>query len=293
VTYAPQDLLNAVRYLQSRGASASSLGIVGDAAHVSTGGYHVGRDDLARHRRLGYDYSVVESARDRHPTDAASAIDFTGASWWRPLTLWLVDQAGAGAPGTEDIREIIYTPDGRSVHRWDRLGRRGTGDSSHLYHTHVSFFRDSEGRRSSFLDLLRSYFEGITIQAPRSDDDMPVFQTGQLPIGFAITADGHTDDSRTVVLLAPAGRQAGLQWGDMYLSLGCDFGTARVRVAIHDGVNWGGQDYDIASTDGRLSLPFSAASGSGCKISLARVQTSDTDTADTIPVAWMLEIGPR
>ncbi len=111
MTYAPNDLLAVARYL-NQGAPWESLGIVGDAAHVATGGYHVGRDDLATRRRLGYDYSVVESARDANPTDAASAVDFAGRSWWRPLTLWLVDQAVAGISGTEDLREIIYTPDG-------------------------------------------------------------------------------------------------------------------------------------------------------------------------------------
>jgi len=292
VTYAPQDLLDAIRYLQSQGAPAASLGIVGDPAHVSTGGYHVGRDDLAAHGRLGYDYSVIESPRDRRPTGAASAIDFTGASWWRSLTLWLVARTAAGTPGTEDIREIIYTPDGRTVHRWDRLGRRSTGDDSHLYHTHVSFFRDSEGRRGSFLALLRSFFTGAEIAIPGSED-MPTFQTGQMPNGFAMTADGQTDPSRAVVLVLPAGRQGGLPWGDMFVSLGCDFGSARVRVAIHDGASWGGEAHDITSTDGRLSLPVRPANNRGCKVSLARVQTSADDTADSTPVSWMVEIGTR
>jgi hypothetical protein len=160
MTYAPDDLLAVILYLNGQGAPMDALGIVGDASHAATGGYHEGHDDLAAHGRLGYDYSVVESPRDARPTDAASATDFGGTTWWRPLTLWLVAACETGAPGTEDIREVIYTPDGKTVHRWDRLGIRTTGDDSHLWHTHLSFFRDSEGRRGTFLALLKRYFAG-------------------------------------------------------------------------------------------------------------------------------------
>jgi hypothetical protein len=293
VTYAPDDLLAVLRYLNTQGAPWASLGLVGDSEHVSTGGYHVGRDDLAAHGRLGYDYSVVESPRDRNPTNAAAAVDITGASWWHPFTLWLVQQAQAGTPGTEDIREIIYTPDGRTVSRWDRLGIRNTGDDSHLYHTHVSFFRDSEGRRGSFLDLVRRYFEGTTIAVPEVDD-MPAFQTGQLPAGFAIDAAGRTtDETKIVMLLLPAGARAGLPWGDIWLSLGCDLGSARIRVAVHDGVAWTAHNVDVSAAGGRVSMPVSASNGDGSKVSLARMATSDTDSNSDTPVAYMIEAGVR
>jgi hypothetical protein len=58
-------------------------------------------------------------------------------------TSWCVAECVAGAPDTGDLREIIYSPDGAAVRRWDRLGMRSTGDSSHLFHTRFSFFRDS------------------------------------------------------------------------------------------------------------------------------------------------------
>jgi hypothetical protein len=44
--------------------------------------------------------------------------------------LWLVGRCKAGDPDAADIREIIYTPDGKTVQRYDRLGIRSTGDSS-------------------------------------------------------------------------------------------------------------------------------------------------------------------
>jgi hypothetical protein len=69
---------------------------------------------------------------------------------------------------------MIYTPDGKTVARWDRLGKRSTGDSSHLWHTHLSFFRDSEGRRDrddNFLGLLKTLIEGTGDDVALNDAD--------------------------------------------------------------------------------------------------------------------------
>ena len=62
-----------------------------------------------------------------------------------------------------DVREIIYSPDGQRVLRWDRergassMPRPGEADASHLTHTHVSFYRDSEHRDK--VPLFAPYFE--------------------------------------------------------------------------------------------------------------------------------------
>lgn len=174
MTYAPDDLLAVRRYLMRiTGLDAASLGIQGDPAHASSGGYHEGNDDLSRVGRLGTDYSKRESARDRPGTNAASALDIgdfvTPRVSLRSLTLGLVQAAQHGDPRMADVREIIHTPDGSTVRRWDRLGIRSTGDSSHLYHTHLSFFRDSEGRRAgsgNILGILQELIEGkATIMA--------------------------------------------------------------------------------------------------------------------------------
>jgi hypothetical protein len=141
-----------------------SVGIVGDDSHANSGtSYHLGKDAL----KAGA-YSVVESSRDRNPTDAAMALDL---GWFsikvdgqthnlRTFSRWLVDQCEANTADTRDIREVIYSLDGDNVKRWDRLGRRTTGDSSHTSHTHISYFRDSESRDKSA--LIRRYFDEIT-----------------------------------------------------------------------------------------------------------------------------------
>lgn len=156
MSYAPQSLLDARAYLMGRtGLTAAALGIVGDPAHGNEG-YHVGWDRL----QSGYgwdDYSVAESPRD-YPSDAAMALDIGNFPRLRELSEWLVAQCRAGAADTTDIREIIYSLDGRVVRRWDRLGIRSSGDSSHLTHTHISYFRNSEA--SDKTALFRRFFEG-------------------------------------------------------------------------------------------------------------------------------------
>jgi hypothetical protein len=178
VTYAPDDLRAVQRYCRGlTGQPWESLGIIHDTPQG--GGYHEGRDLLARAGRApgsGYtDYSWVESSRDLNGLDdAGSAFDLGGDfGRFREITLGIVAACEHGDPRARDVREVIYTPDGYSVRRWDRLGRRDTGDDSHLSHTHISFFRDSEGRRAdgdNFLGLLMLLFEGRDVQ---EEDDMP------------------------------------------------------------------------------------------------------------------------
>lgn len=154
MTYAPRALLEARAEIRAfTGLTAVATGIAGDAAHV--GGYHQGWDKRRTVSGRLADYAWTESPRDSsHRTDAASALDigaFTARLAGHTITLlefnaWLIAQCKAGTADTADIREVIYTPDGRTVKRWDRLGRRTTGDTSHLTHTHISYFRDAEHR---------------------------------------------------------------------------------------------------------------------------------------------------
>lgn len=141
------------------------VGIVGDSAH--RGGYHCGAN-----RTVTNDYSVFESPRDRAGlTLDASALDvgpFAVTSNGRTFDLahfsqWCVGQCAAGAADTKDIREIIYSPDGKTVKRWDRLGKRTSGDSSHRWHTHISFFRDAVKAGRDQRPLFRRYLSSIGI----------------------------------------------------------------------------------------------------------------------------------
>lgn len=161
MSYAPQTLLDARAYLREfTGLPWVSLGIVGSTTTHFTG-YHLGWDRIRLNQGRS-DYSIRESSRDANPTNAAMALDIgqfsRGDKTLGGLSRWLVQQAQANAPDTRDIREIIYTPDGKTVRRYDRLKIRTGGDNTHLTHTHISYFRDSESRDKTA--LFRRYFEG-------------------------------------------------------------------------------------------------------------------------------------
>lgn len=156
MSYIPQALADErAVWQQETKLPAVSLGIL----HYSPqgGGYHEGNDLLAQGGRLDTDYSKRESPRDRPGTDAGSAIDIgwfdvnvqkIDGSWRRVIlpdyTRWMLVQLDIGAPDVAFVRELIYSLDGVTVRRWDRLGIRTTGDDSHLTHDHRSDFRDDE-----------------------------------------------------------------------------------------------------------------------------------------------------
>ncbi len=166
MTFAPAPLAAARSFLLANvpGLKPVAVGIVGDTAHAATGtSYHLGKDQLASDS-----YSIVESPRDRKGlSNAAAGLDIGEFSFraggkahtLRTFSAWLVLECRSGAADTQDIREVIYSLDGTSVRRWDRLGRRTTGDSSHRWHTHISYFRDSEQRDKT--GLFRRYLTEI------------------------------------------------------------------------------------------------------------------------------------
>ncbi|MEK8110074.1 hypothetical protein NKG94_48450 [Micromonospora sp. M12] len=77
-----------------------------------------------------------------------------------------------------DIREIIYSANGTTVKRWDRLGERTSGDSSHRWHTHFSFFRDAIKAGRDQRPLFRRYLGTIGLL---EDDMTPKNTTGWPP----------------------------------------------------------------------------------------------------------------
>jgi len=183
MTYAPKRLLELREYLmpQTGITDFRAMGIVGNEAH--DGGYHHGWDDRRIRDGQTADYSWNESVRDSsHQTNAAAAIDIGMFARLRELNKWLVGQCQAQAPDTQDIRSIIYTLDGVSVKRWDRLSKRSTGDSSHLTHTHVSYFRDAEGRDKT--GPFRRFFEGDFMADAAVDIDYMAWRIEALSHGF-------------------------------------------------------------------------------------------------------------
>lgn len=118
-------------------------GILGDATH--TYGYHRARAVLPPD-----DYSV-ELARDQSgPSWAASALDITPASseHLQHLTRRMAAAIRNSDPRvTSCVREVAGTVNGVSVWAWDLARRSPTQfDQSHLWHMHISFYRDTTNR---------------------------------------------------------------------------------------------------------------------------------------------------
>lgn len=212
----PGDLLNVRSYMQPKtGLSAVSLGIAGDELH-GTSGYHIGGVFVPND-----DYSQDESPRDNVNTTDASAFDVGNFPRLIELSNWLVGRCKQGDPKMRDVREIIYSPDGNVVKRWDRLGIRSTGDSSHLVHTHVSFFRNSIGFRDdddNFLGALKVFFGDLTEGGTHPEDDETMSFTES---GLVIPVSGR--GSFSVGIIAGGAADPRPCWIDVWNSL--DVGT--------------------------------------------------------------------
>lgn len=191
MTYAPQSLTDLMAYLGSQGVR--NLGIVGGPTH--TYGYHLGRDRVYGTGGQGANDYSVQLARDKAGlSDAASAVDLgrvngelTGL---QQLTAWLWAECQAEKPDTRTIREVLGSADGRTVRCW--VAREAGGptmldncaDASHLTHTHISFFRDTEAADQR--PLFRRYFE---------EEDMAL--QGSNPV--------RTPNRKTRIVVAPVG----------------------------------------------------------------------------------------
>lgn len=241
MTTAPSDLKTVQRYMQAAtGLPWDSLGITHQTPQG--GGYHEGLDLLARANRAPgqrwTDYSWAESTRDRAGLDDdASAFDqgdftvtYLGAH--KDLDGWtrhLVQACKAGEAWTRDVREVIYRDPSNHLRilRWDRLGRRTDGDSSHETHTHVSFFRDHGDLAAddNFLGGIKRYMEPGMTPSVEEDDEMPVEVERNLPVRI-----GGVPAEKSI----PPVNVGGNDWGKAFARIVTDasrLGPVSYRVA--------------------------------------------------------------
>jgi hypothetical protein len=199
-------------------------GIVGDSEHGS--GYHLSPED-----NRSDDYSRDESPRDRmNGRGYASAMDIgyfsvrrAGKNWdLYDFNAWLLRLIRAGDPDTSDLREVIYSPDGKTVKRWDRLKRRSSGDSSHRTHTHLSEFRNASGQK--MVSLARRWLQHIGLLAGgtmspvagKDEDDMPTVEEiwAKKAAEYVDENGNKIRDSRTVADILFATHRAALAAAD-------------------------------------------------------------------------------
>ncbi len=293
MTFAPPDLLAIQRYAHDKtGQDFDSLGII--HADPEGGGYHEGQDLLIRQgiapgpQFPGTDYSYGDApGRDLAPDstlaggNAASAFDFGGEfAKFLEFNAWMRERMLANDPRTRDIRSMIHTLDGATVHRIDRTGKQSdSGDSTHLTHTHFSFFRDSLGRRDkedNFLGLLKEFFEG-------SEDDMP-FATApeELPTGKNVVKSYSI----------PPVNSGGIPWGDAFLSVWADLfgGQAAFRLAVGDGKGFNVIGERITLESGKL---FNLPLAKGVRgLSFTRLPVNENDPC-TASISFSVEYGRR
>jgi hypothetical protein len=115
-------------------------GIVGDTAHSF--GYHLARRDLP-----ASDYSTQLRADRLGAADCAAALDVTlPADLMKTCTKRLVVAAKARDPRLRALREFCGTLDGSHTYPWDLSTNSSEGvdtwDGSHLWHIHLSFYRE-------------------------------------------------------------------------------------------------------------------------------------------------------
>jgi hypothetical protein len=220
-----------------------NLGVVGNEKHCD--GYHLGQDRIfsscackPKGRCIAglknNDYSV-RTVRDQSGlTNFASAIDLGRLNGTLPqlqaFSRWLVRRCQANVRGTRDVREIIYSPDGKRVYGYSReMGVASRpildyGDASHLTHTHISFYRDSETRDKR--PLFEPFFDAVQAgtldpAAPAAEEDMPGLSLTRrgpvvpglidIPIGtdfITVSTGDHHDTKRAVT-----NRSAEAGWG--------------------------------------------------------------------------------
>lgn len=185
MTSAPADLVAfRSQLLQITGLSGNALGIAPDPAHLSSGGYHVGCEDIQRIGRWLTDYSTRQARDRRDGTNTASAVDI-GSTWKSGRAAWLrfnnaLYQEMRDRPGNlPALRAINVSLDGKAKRRYDQNSRSaGLVSSTDTVdtHTHLEFWRDTEGRRAATLDrivqLAQAAVSGATPAVTTGDDDM-------------------------------------------------------------------------------------------------------------------------
>jgi hypothetical protein len=112
------------------------------------------------------------------------------------------------------------------------------------------------------------------------DDDMPAFATGEIKPGAG----------EVTIVCPPPANMGAAGWGNVWFSLGSDFGTARVRVAAYvHGAGWKVvEDVAVPAAGDRVN-PFGGPLPAGVqKISIVRSATNPN-----VPLSYLIEAAHR
>jgi hypothetical protein len=209
VTEAPADLVQLQKaILKATGLSANAVGIKGDKKHAEKGvSYHLGKDQIKRAKNP---YSVRLQRDVKGLTNAASAMDI-GDDWprggreaWKRFNNLLVAALQAGDPALGTIRATNFSPDGSERKRADRQKAfrvEGSDDNVEI-HTHIEWYRDTEGQRAGacttrIVELIEQAITGNEQEGFL----MALTDAQQANIAFTLLNIPNPDGSRTRVPL--------------------------------------------------------------------------------------------
>lgn len=171
MTTAPSTLVALQKKLVTN-LHTTNLGIVGDASHVATGGYHIGAHSL-RNAGMSGDYSL-EYALDRNAThDYACAIDIGGSSdLLMKLGNRIVSALRNHDPRVYGKVRAVNAPWGgvTADRRWDAESPTTTRDdnvqsSSDRGHIHLEVYRTLV-LKQSVMDGIYNVFAGVVAPKP-------------------------------------------------------------------------------------------------------------------------------
>lgn len=197
MTSAPADLLGFRADVRTvTGLGAVEVGIAPDPAHLSTGGYHVGVEDIQRIGRWDRDYSTRQRRDRLDGTNTASAVDI-GDNWprggraaWLRFNNLLYAEMRDHPERLPALRAINVSLDGTAKRRYDQMHRadglivsKDTVDS----HTHLSFWRDTIGRRKTTLDRIVQLARTAITGNPQGDDMQADERAELFRIGTRVT----------------------------------------------------------------------------------------------------------
>jgi len=187
--YAPTAIETLDAAIRARVPQAQLSGIIGNpATHVY--GYHRSRNwDVSYGRDRKDDYSCVLPADQGGDGDAAAALDESlPPALMITVTKRLLAAAKARDPRLAAVREFAGTTNGTVTHSYDlATGHEGLGewDDSHLWHIHLSFYRNAIGDPNKLLPIAdvfagieTAHGGGTEIKKPptsEEDDDMKSF----------------------------------------------------------------------------------------------------------------------
>ena len=169
-TVAPQAIWDCWDAIHAGIPSAQLSGIVGDPAH--TYGYHLSRQDCS-----SGDYSVQLSRDLQGPSNYAAALDVNlDPGLMKTVTNRLLKAAKNRDPRMNAVRSFCGTTNGTVTHSYDcSNGHEGYGewDDSHLWHTHISFYRDSTTNSAALRQVADVYVGAGSSGGTAEEDDVP------------------------------------------------------------------------------------------------------------------------